>query len=105
MSLKTRELNVSLAGGYTSEGLKKDGSHGTFVAIFSDMQGGADAKLQQSVDGDHWSDVPESAVTIAAGQTEQMWNDSVTPRGTLLRLVVGADLQGTLDAIKLLSNE
>ena len=104
MSLKTRKLNVSLAGGYTSEGLEKDGSHGTFVAIFSNMQGGADAKLQQSVDGDAWSDVPGSETTIEAGETERMWTENIMPRGTMVRMNI-TETTGNLVAIKLLSNE
>lgn len=105
MSLKTRKPQASLSEGYTSEALHKDGSRSTFVALFSDLAGGAEAKLQQSVDGQHWSDLPNSETTLEASQTEQMWNDDITPRGTAVRIVVGADATGSLEAIKLLSDE
>lgn len=105
MSLKTRELNASLNEGYISDGLQKDGGHGTFVAEFETLNGETAAKLQQSVDGKHWSDMPNSEVTLGNGQQEQMWNDDITPRGTVIRIVIGADVTGSIVAIKLLSNE
>lgn len=105
MSLKTKQHNASLANGFTTEGLQKDGSNATFVAVFSNVDQNTEAKLQQSVDGDIWSDIPGSEATIQPDQTEQMWNDDITPRGIMLRLVVGPSANAQLLTIKLLSNE
>lgn len=105
MSLKTKQLNASLANGFTTEGLQKDGNNATFLATFSGVATATEAKLQQSIDGDIWSDIPGSEATIQVAQTEQMWNDDITPRGILLRLVVGPSANAQLVTIKLLSNE
>ncbi|MBR6905210.1 MAG: hypothetical protein IKN32_10210 [Bacteroidales bacterium] len=103
MSLKTRETNASLSSGYTSEGLEKDGPRATLVATFSGLTTTRSAWIEQSVDGDTWMKSPGSDVTLTAGQTNQMWNDDVTPRGTLLRLRVASGT-GRVTTVKLLSN-
>ena len=103
MSKKTRELNASLSGGYTSEGLQKDGPQCTFEATFSGLTGSVSAKLEESIDGNVYQEVPESATTLTAGQTVQMWNDDMMPRGVMLRIVVGSG-SGMITGIKLLSN-
>lgn len=104
MSKKTRELNASLSGGYTSEGLQKDGKNCTFVAEFDGLTANTPAHLEQSVDGETpYQEVPDSATTLEAGQTVQNWNDDMLPRGTMLRIVVGSGA-GTIVNIKLLSN-
>lgn len=104
MSLKTREVNASLSGGYTSEGLEKDGPHCTFEATFSGLTNSVSVKLEESIDGNVYQEVPESATTLAAGETVQMWNDDMLPRGMMLRIVVGSSANGTITGIKLLSN-
>lgn len=103
MSLQTREVNASLSGGYTSEGLQKDGPRATLAATFSGLSTTRSAWVEQSVDGNTWQKSPGSEVTLAANQTEQMWNDDVTPRGTMLRLRVASGT-GTVTTVKLLSN-
>lgn len=103
MSKKTRELNASLAGGYTSEGLQKDGKNCTFSAEFDGLAANTPAHLEQSVDGEIYQEIPESATTLEADQTVQNWNDDMLPRGTMLRIVVGSG-PGTITKIKLLSN-
>ena len=62
-----------------------------------------DGKVAIEVDGNTWQKSPGSEVTLAANQTEQMWNDDVTPRGTMLRLHVASGT-GTVTTVKLLSN-
>lgn len=105
MSKKTRELNASLSGGYTSEGLQTDGENFTFAAMFDGLTANTPAHLEQSVDGETpYQEVPDSATTLEAGQTVQNWNGNNTvPRGTMLRIVVGSG-SGTITQIKLLSN-
>ena len=104
MSLKTRELNASLTSGYTSEGLQKDGKNCIFVAEFDGLTANIPAHLEESVDGETYQEVPDSATTLGAGQTVQMWNDGMLPRGTMLRVVIGSAEAGTIVGIKLLSN-
>lgn len=101
-SLDTKALNVSLANGYTSEGLRKEGSRMTFYAAFSGMTEQATARLEQSVDGVKYNEIPDSETTIPTGDTEQMWNDPILPSGSYVRLVVEAS-NGTLTTIKMLS--
>lgn len=107
MSLKTKQLNADLADGITTQGLLKDGLHGTFAATFTDISGDITARLQQSVDGDAWADVPNSETTLTTADTERLWTDNIMPRGTMVRLVIDnpGHNTGTLVAIKLLSNE
>lgn len=104
MSLKKRELSASLVGGYTSEGLQKDGERGTFEATFTGLSSSVNAHLEQSVDGENYQKIPESDAIIETGQAIQIWNDDITPRGTMLRIVVESAASGTINGIKLLSN-
>jgi hypothetical protein len=101
-NLRLKEINESLAGGYTSEAFQKEGKNMTVVAMFSGITGGATVKLQQSVEGRVFQDIPKSAVTLEAGQGEQMWNDGILPEGTFVRIVVGQSA-GELSTIKILS--
>ena len=101
-NLHTKEINRILASGYTSEAFQKEGRTMTIVAIFSGIAGGATAKLQQSVEGRVFQDIPKSAVTLDDRQEQQMWNDSILPEGTFIRLVVGQS-DGELETIKILS--
>ena len=101
-NLHVKEINQSLADGYTSEGLQKEGKNMTIVAMFSGITGGETVKLQQSVEGRVFQDIPKSAVTLEAGQGEQMWNDGILPEGTFVRIVVGQSA-GELSTIKILS--
>jgi hypothetical protein len=59
-------------------------------------------KIQASADGRVFPDTPKSAVTLEANQGEQMWNDSILPEGTFVRIVVGQSA-GELTTIKTLS--
>ena len=101
-NLHAKEINESLAGGYTSEAFQKGGRSMTIVAMFSGITGTPTVKLQQSVDGRVFQDIPKSAVTLEAGQGEQMWNDGILPEGTFVRIVVGQSA-GELSTIKILS--
>ncbi len=74
----------------------------TIVAMFSGITGTPTVKLQQSVDGRVFQDIPKSAVTLEANQGEQMWNDSILPEGTFVRIVVGQSA-GEISTIKILS--
>ena len=103
MSLNTQTINATLGNEYVSPGIAKDGSKATFLAIFRDMHA-ATAILEQSPDGVNWGEIEESELTIEDGQTEQMWVENITPRGTMLRLKL-SETTGSLVAIKLLSNE
>ena len=47
MSLKTKQLNADLADGITTQGLLKDGLHGTFAATFTDISGDIISKAQE----------------------------------------------------------
>lgn len=101
-NLHVKEINQSLAGGYTSEGLQKQGPKMTFMAAFSGLTGQTKARLEQSVDGTKYNEIPDSETTIAPGDSEQMWNDIMLPEGSFVRLTVDA-VSGTLTEIKMLS--
>lgn len=101
-NLHVKEVNQSLAGGYTSEAFRKEGKSMTIVAMFSGITGTPTVKLQQSVEGRVFQDIPKSAVALEANQGEQMWNESILPEGTFVRIVVGQSA-GELTTIKTLS--
>lgn len=101
-NLHAIEINGSLAGGYTSEAFQKGGKNMTIVAMFSGIAGSPTVKLQQSVDGRVFQDIPGSAVALEDGQGEQMWNDGILPEGTLVRVVAGPSA-GEISTIKILS--
>ena len=102
-TLDTKELNASLSGGYTSEGLQKEGQKMTFLAVFSGLSGTTTARLEQSVDGATYNEIPDSEVTVASGSSQQMWNDcGVLPSGSFVRVRVNS-ISGTLVRIKMLS--
>lgn len=60
------------------------------------------ARLEQSPDGVHYNEIPDSEAEIAAGVSEQMWNEKMLPEGSFIRLSVDA-VSGTLVSIKMLS--
>jgi len=101
-NLNTSVLNQSLSGGYTSEAFRKGGESMTVVAVFNGITGTPTVKLQQSVEGRVFQDIPKSEVVLEPGQGSQMWNDSILPEGTYVRVVVGQDA-GELSTIKILS--
>lgn len=107
MSLKTRQLDTGLSNGLTTEGLQKDGSHATFAAAFDNIQGEMTARLQHSIDGEKWANVPGSETILTTGDTERLWTENIMPRGTMVRLNITNNdhNQGTIVSIKLLSNE
>jgi|GEM_PF-2323261 len=101
--LKTLETNASLAGGYTSEGLQKEGPRMTLMASFRGLSEATTARLEQSVDGTSYNEIPGSEATISAGTSEQMWNDcGMLSEGSYVRVSVDA-VSGTLYLIKMLS--
>ncbi len=101
-NLHVKEINQSLASGYTSVGLRKVGRNMTIVAMFSGITGGETVKLQQSVDGRVFQDIPNSEVALEANQGEQMWNENILPEGTFVRILVSQSA-GVLTTIKTLS--
>ncbi len=101
-NLSVNTINQSLAGGFTSEAYRKGGRSMTVVAVFTGITGNPVVKLQQSVEGRVFQDIPKSNVTLEAGQGQQMWNESILPEGTFVRIVVGQDA-GELSTIKILS--
>lgn len=101
-NLHVKEINQSLAEGYTSEGFQKEGKNMTIVAMFSGITGGETVKLQQSVEGRVYQDIPKSVATLEANQGEQMWNENILPEGIFVRVVVGQSA-GELTTIKILS--
>ena len=101
-NLHAKKINESLTGGYTSCGLQKQGPRMTFMAVFSGLTGQTKARLEQSVDGTKYNEIPDSETTIASGDAEQMWNDIMLPEGSFVRLKVDA-VSGTLTEIKMLS--
>lgn len=101
--LDTKELNASLSEGYTSDGLQKQGPRMTFMAAFSGLTGQTKARLEQSVDGTKYNEIPDSETTVPAGDSEQMWNDcGILPEGSFVRMTVDA-VSGTMVEIKMLS--
>lgn len=109
-NLHTKNINVSLDGGYISEAFRKEGRSMTIVAEFEDVSGSPVVKLQQSVEGRVFQDIPKSAVELEDGQEQQMWNDSILPEGTFIHVVVckpSGDVEparrGLLSTIKILS--
>lgn len=101
-NLSVNTINQSLAEGFTSEAYRKGGRSMTVVAVFTGITGNPVVKLQQSVEGRVFQDIPKSNVTLEAGQGQQMWNESILPEGTFVRIVVGQDA-GELSTIKILS--
>ena len=101
-NLNSKTINRSLASGYTSEAFRKEGRSMTIVAEFDGINNSPVAKLQQSVEGRVFQDIPKSSVTLEDGQGQQMWNDSILPEGTFIRIVVGQS-DGELSTIKILS--
>lgn len=101
-NLSVNTINKSLAEGFTSEAYRKGGRSMTVVAVFTGITGNPVVKLQQSVEGRVFQDIPKSNVTLEAGQGQQMWNESILPEGTFVRIVVGQDA-GELSTIKILS--
>lgn len=101
-NLTVKTLNQSLSEGFTSEAFQKSGKSMTVVAVFSGITGTPVVKLQQSVEGRVFQDIPKSDVTLEPNQGQQMWNDGILPEGTFIRIVAGADA-GELSTIKILS--
>lgn len=101
-NLHVNTINQSLAEGFTSEAFRKEGRSMTVVAVFTGITGNPVVKLQQSVEGRVFQDIPKSNVTLQAGQGQQMWNESILPEGTFVRIVAGQDA-GELSTIKILS--
>ena len=101
-NLHVKEIHQSLAEGYTSEAFQKEGKNMTIVAMFSGITGGETVKLQQSVEGRIFQDIPKSEVALEANQGEQMWNESILPEGIFVRIVVGPS-NGKILTIKILS--
>lgn len=100
--MHVKEIHQSLAEGYTSEAFQKEGKNMTIVAMFSGITGGETVKLQQSVEGRIFQDIPKSEVALEANQGEQMWNESILPEGIFVRIVVGPS-NGKILTIKILS--
>ena len=101
-NLHVNTINQSLSEGFTSEAFRKEGRSMTVVAVFTGITGNPVVKLQQSVEGRVFQDIPKSNVTLEAGQGQQMWNESILPEGTFVRIVAGQDA-GELSTIKTLS--
>ena len=102
-NLHVKEIDESLEEGYTSEAFQKEGRSMTIVAMFSKIYGTPTVKLQQSVDGHVFQDIPKSEVALEDRQGEQMWNDSILPEGAFVRIVVGPATTGNILTIKILS--
>lgn len=107
MSLKTKLMNYDLADGdVETEGIQMDGQNAVAELVLENLTGGMDAKLQQSIDGEHWSDIEDSELTIAEGDTTATWDISLIPRGTLVRVSVTTDGNtGTIVKYQMLSND
>lgn len=101
-NLNVKTLNQSLSEGYTSDPFRKEGKRMTVVAVFNGITGTPSVKLQQSVEGRVFQDIPKSEIVLEPGQGNQMWNESLLPEGTYVRVVVGSDA-GELVTIKILS--
>lgn len=103
MRLTEQNHNADLAQGFTSDPERKEGRAITIVARFDGLAADARAKLQTSVDAQTWTDIEPSATTIAAGQSEQAWTETLLPMGSYLRLVVEPGAQGAIETIKTLT--
>lgn len=108
MSLKVKNPNYDLSqGDYTSEALQLDGSFAAAQAEFTDLTGtGFEAKLQESIDGTVWGDVPNSTKALSAGAAPAvMWNVPCLPAGMFLRVKLSTNSNtGYFTTFKLLSN-
>lgn len=108
MSLRVKNPNYDLSkGDYTSEALQLDGSFAAAQAEFTDLTGtGFEAKLQESIDGTVWGDVPNSTKALSAGAAPAvMWNIPCLPAGMFLRVKLSTNSNtGYFTAFKLLSN-
>lgn len=108
MSVQTKTENYNLAGGNkTTDAVTTDGSKIAIQADFNSVVGsGLQAKLQESVNGERFSDIPNSAVSISEGQTNQIWNLFGFPRGLQIRVVLMPNQNtGTFLQWHILSNE
>ena len=101
-NLNSQTINGRLSRGFISEGIRKDGTSMTIVAVFNGITDNPVVKLQQSVEGRIYQDIPKSAVILEARQENQMWNESILPEGTFIRVVVGEDTNGEIEMIKTL---
>ncbi len=108
MSLKVKNPNYDLSqGDYTSEAVQLDGSFASAQAEFTDLTGtGFEVKLQESIDGIVWGDVPNSTKALPAGAAPAvMWNVPCLPAEMFLRVKVSTNNNtGYFTKFKLLSN-
>lgn len=108
MSVQTKTENYSLAGGNkTTDAVTINGSKIAIQADFDSVVGsGFQAKLQESVDAERFSDIPNSTVSISEGQTNQIWNLFGFPRDLQIRVVLMPNQNtGTFSKWHVLSNE
>lgn len=108
MNVQTKTENYNLAGGnYTTDPVTINGSKIAIEADFDSVVGnGLQAKLQESVKGERFSDIPNTTVSISAGQNNQIWNLLGFPRNLQIRIVLMANQNtGTFKEWHILSNE
>lgn len=108
MSVQTKTEDYNLAGGNkTTDAATMDGSKIAIQANFQSIAGsGLQAKLQESVDGINYADIPNSRVDISAGQTTQIWNLFGYPRNLQIRIaIIASGITGIFKEWKVLSNE
>ena len=108
MSRKTTEIDYNLASGnYTTQHVILDGSKATLGLYFESLTGGTlQVKLQESIDGDVFEDIPNSTRNISAGSTVAYFNVAMLPRDLCIRAVLTTSGNaGRLVRMKLLSNE
>lgn len=108
MSVQHKTENYNLAGGNkTTDAVTINGSKIAIQADFESVVGsGLQAKLQESVDGNGYADIPGSTVDISTGQTTQIWNLLGYPRDLQIRIVLMTNQNtGTFKEWHILSNE
>lgn len=89
--------------------LQVSGSKNTVAVEMSDIDAGSPSlELEQSIDGEAWGAIPGSLQVLSAGHPSHQWNVvGLMVHGAFLRVSLksGASAAGSIEAIKLLSNE
>ena len=101
--LEIISTEVTATGNYNSAAFKLKGNRQTIELKTTDMAG--TAKLQQSIDGSNFIDVPDSEITVVAGSLVA-WNNDYLVSGLFLRVAITTSSAGyKINYLKYLGDE
>ena len=89
-------------------GMQVSGQHNMVTVELQDLAAAdCSVELHQSIDANLWGLVPNSNQVLTPGQTSHHWNVSGLVEGSFVRMAMykGSAAAGTINAIKLLSND